>query len=79
MAGTFIGGASGNIASSGNTGWYKVQLTAGTQYVFDVGNGTLSDAQLTLYDASGNPVASGTVNDAFNGESLGSCPRFERR
>jgi hypothetical protein len=69
MAATYIGAAAGSIASSGNTGWFQVQLTAGTQYVFDVGNGTLTDPQVTLYDSSGNPLTSGVVNTSFNNES----------
>ena len=69
MTTTYLGAASGTIASTGGSGWYQVQLTAGTQYVFDAGNGTLSDTQVTLYDSSGNVLATGSQNAAFNNES----------
>src|SRR5207237_844251 len=58
-----IGGStSGNIETVGDTDWFKVTLTAGETYQFDLkgsssGNGTLPDPFLRLRDGSGNPIA----------------------
>ena len=69
MTTTYLGAAVGTIATSGNSGWFQVQLTAGTQYVIDAGNGTLSDPLVTLYNSVGSPLVVGTPNAAFNGAS----------
>ena len=65
MTVTQIGQASGNIEAAGDSDWFKVTLTAGTQYVFDVGGGTLQSGQVSLYDANGNLVTTGS--SAFPG------------
>lgn len=59
----------GDIQAPADQDWFRVTLTAGTIYEFDVrgandGGGTLSDAYAILYDANGEYVA-----DAF--EQLG--------
>jgi hypothetical protein len=59
MSVTQIGQASGTIEVAGDSDWFKVTLTAGTNYVFDVTGGSLSTAQVSLYDANGNLVLSG--------------------
>lgn len=65
MSVTQIGQTSGTIEVAGDSDWFKVTLTAGTQYVFDVGGGTLQSGQVSLYDANGNLVTSGS--SAFAG------------
>ena len=62
MTQTVIGQASGTISVAGDSDWYKVNVTAGTEYVFTLGNGTLGGANGTLavYDSNGNVVNSVT-------------------
>src|SRR5579862_7704452 len=60
MSVTQIGQSAGTINAAGDSDWFKVTLTAGTSYVFDVGGGTLQSGQVSLYDSSGNLVTSGT-------------------
>ncbi len=60
MSTTLIGQASGTVEAAGDNDWFQVTLQAGTQYVFDVGGGTLSTPQVSLYDSSGHLIASGT-------------------
>ncbi len=67
MATTLIGQASGTIGVVGDSDWFKVSLTAGTEYVFDVGGGTLSSAAVSLYDGAGNLVISGTAARPMGG------------
>ena len=43
-----------SIESSGDEDWYAVELTAGQYLQIDLGNGTLEDSYLTIYDGSGN-------------------------
>ena len=52
------GSSSGSIESMGDTDWFKVTLTAGHAYRFDVlgadaGNGTLADPYMELRDSAG--------------------------
>ncbi len=62
------GSATGKIDSSGDVDWFKVTLTAGTQYQIDLegratGRGSLYDPLLRgIFDANGNEIP-GTVND----------------
>jgi hypothetical protein len=65
MSVTQIGQTSGTIEVAGDSDWFKVTLTAGTQYVFDVGGGTLQSGQVSLYDANGNLVS--TASSAYPG------------
>jgi len=65
MSVTQIGQTSGTIEVAGDSDWFKVTLTAGTQYVFDVGGGTLQSGQVSLYDANGNLVT--TASSAYPG------------
>ncbi len=63
-----VGGqASGNISVAGQNDWYKVQLTAGTEYVLSIGNGTLAFPLVTLYDSAGHYVISGNDGDTLDG------------
>jgi Ca2+-binding RTX toxin-like protein len=62
---------SGNIQYNDDQDWFRVDLTAGTTYLFrlqgaDSGNGTLPNPMLQLHDATGNYVAS----DYDNGTGL---------
>jgi hypothetical protein len=62
MTTTAIGQASGTISVPDESDWFKVSLSAGTQYVFTVNGGTLgSNAVLNAYDASGNLISSGSL------------------
>lgn len=44
---------SGELGVRGDTDWFKLELAAGTTYVFNVELGTLRDSVLYLYDATG--------------------------
>ena len=63
MTTTVIGQATGIVGVSGDSDWFKVSLTAGTQYVFNQ-IGALPNGQMALYDASGNAVIAGVSNSA---------------
>jgi len=58
-----IGGStSGSIETTGDTDWFRVMLTAGHTYQFDLqgaptGHGTLADPCMWLLDGAGNNVA----------------------
>ena len=63
----------GTLSTSSDQDWVRIDLTAGTEYTFDLqgtgaGTGTLADPFLVLRDANGNFVAqdddSGTGSDA---------------
>ena len=60
----------GTIATPGQNDWFKVSLTAGTQYLFDVGGGTLSEAEATIYNSSGQALASATTGRSGGGAQL---------
>ena len=57
-----VGGSkSGNIETADDTDWFKVTLTAGTTYRFDVlgadtGNGTLADPFMRVRDSAGTSL-----------------------
>jgi serralysin len=57
------GAASGVIGAAGDHDWFRINVTAGTTYVFNLdgaavnGVGALSDAYLYLRDANGNLLA----------------------
>jgi hypothetical protein len=69
-----VGGSiTGNIESTQDADWFRVTLTAGRSYEFDLqgsdsGQGTLPDPFLRLRDSSGNSISydfdSGTGHDA---------------
>lgn len=66
-----IGGTrNGSIESAGDYDWFKLTLTTGTTYTFNLlgspsAKGTLSDPLISgIFDASGNYI-SGTTNDDF--------------
>src|SRR5438045_3283419 len=69
-----VGGSStGSIETAGDTDWFKITLTAGHTYQFDLqgsatGQGTLADPFLRLRDGAGNSI---TFNDD-NGVNLDS-------
>ena len=55
------GSSAGNIEIAGDTDWFKVTLTAGHAYRFDVlgaegGNGTLADPYMELRDSAGTII-----------------------
>jgi hypothetical protein len=59
----------GSIETSGDQDWFRVTLTAGTNYLFREsgsahGLGTLSDTYMTLYSSGGAPLA---LNDDSRG------------
>lgn len=61
MTQTVIAQATGTIEVEGDSDWFKVSLTAGNEYVFNVGSGTLgANGTLSLYDSNGNAVPSVT-------------------
>src|SRR6266481_2414479 len=68
-----VGGTtSGNIETAGDTDWFKITLTAGQTYQFDLkgnssGNGTLPDPFLRLRDSSGNTIANAFADDGGTG------------
>ena len=64
----------GVLQALGDHDWFKVQLTAGTDYVInltgqDGGGGTLDDPTLTLHDANGLQIA---TNDDIDSTTLDS-------
>lgn len=71
MTTTFIGAATGTLQTAGDSDWYAITLTAGTEYLFNIGNGTLSDPQVTLYNSAGTAItsASGGGNGGPGGEN----------
>ena len=58
---------SGTITTTGQSDWFKISLAHGTEYVFDLGGGTLGGGTVTLYDASGNALVSGNGGGANGG------------
>ena len=63
------GSATGNIETSGDADWFRITLTAGHTYRFDLqgsgsGHGTLSDPLLQLLNSTGTQL---TSNDDYNG------------
>ena len=61
------GSTSGNIETGGDTDWFRITLTAGHRYQFDLqgsptGQGTLADPFLRLRDSAGNSLASNDDN-----------------
>lgn len=59
MTQTVIAQATGNIQVEGDNDWFKVSLTAGTEYAFNIGGSSLGGSgSLAIYDASGNQVTS---------------------
>src|SRR5438067_8373339 len=58
-----IGGSTtGNIETAGDADWFRITLTAGETYQFDLkgsatGNGTLADPFLRLRDSAGTSLA----------------------
>ena len=66
-----VGGkVTGNIANVGQSDWFKVALTAGKQYVFDI-NGALGNAEVTLYGSTGTEIATGGNETSFAPTSSG--------
>lgn len=45
------------IALGGDQDWYALELTAGQYIQVDLGNGTLVDSYITIYDSSGSLIA----------------------
>ena len=64
MTTTFSGAATGTLNFAGDSDWFGTTLQAGTQYVFNLGNGTLTDPQVTIYNSAGQAVYTGTGNGA---------------
>src|SRR5438874_815978 len=57
------GSTTGNIETAGDTDWFRITLTAGLTYQFDLkgsatSNGTLADPFLRLRDSAGTSLAS---------------------
>jgi len=63
------GSASGTLSAGGQQDWFKVSLTAGTGYQFNMASGSTA-AQVAIYDATGKLIATGDDNDTLNGNSL---------
>jgi len=63
------GSVTGSIDSVGDTDWFQVTLTSGTEYDFNLEGGTFSDPALALYNSAGVRLRldddSGTGLDAF--------------
>jgi Ca2+-binding RTX toxin-like protein len=71
------GSATGSVEIAGDQDWYRISLTAGREYRFDLqgaptSQGTLADPQLRLLDGAGAQLA---VNDN-TGSSLNSTITF---
>ena len=68
-----VGGSSfGNIEVAGDTDWFRITLTAGKTYRFDLegsatGQGTLSDPFLRLRDSTGAAVTNAFADDGGTG------------
>jgi subtilisin family serine protease len=61
------GSVRGEIDDQENANWYKLQVVAGKNYVFQTGLDTLYDSVLRLYDASGQRLLA-TNDDAGPGD-----------
>ena len=59
---TYVGAATGTLDVAGDSNWFAIQLTAGTEYLFNVGNGALSDPQVSIYDSTGTLLSSSGAN-----------------
>jgi hypothetical protein len=64
------GSAAGTLSAAGQQDWFKVSLTAGTGYAFNLTGTGLSAAQVALYDANGNLITTGNANDTLAGNAL---------
>jgi hypothetical protein len=64
MTTTFLGAATGTIQVAGDSDWFGITLQAGTEYVFNLGNSTLSDPEVSIYNASGSLVSSASGGGA---------------
>ncbi|MFN3350903.1 matrixin family metalloprotease [Pseudorhodoplanes sp.] len=56
------GSSTGNLEAAGDRDWFRITLTAGITYAFELkgaasGNGTLADPYLYLYSSAGNLIA----------------------
>lgn len=51
------GSVTGNIETVGDNDWFRITLTAGTSYRFDLRAGTLHDPYLTLLNSGGTSLA----------------------
>ena len=65
----YDGSASGTIEVAGDHDWFKIGMTAGQQYTFDLtgtlgGGGTLGDPVERIYDSSGKQVAQAGTSGA---------------
>ena len=72
MTTNYIGAATGTIEVVGDSDWFGIQLTAGTEYLFNVGNGTLTDPSVSIYNSSGTLLSSasgGGAGGSFNNNS----------
>jgi hypothetical protein len=68
------GSVSGDIQSANDQDWFRITLSVGTTYIFelegvDSGNGTLADPALRLHNAQGNYQAGG-YNDGIGLDEL---------
>jgi len=62
-----VGGSrTGVVNFGGDRDWFRIALTAGVTYRFNLNGNTLSDPTLALRDASGSQIA---FNDDFNGRN----------
>src|SRR5437763_576676 len=72
------GSTTGSVETAGDTDWFRITLTAGHSYQFDLqgsatGQGTLADPFLRLRDSAGNSI---TFNDD-NGTNQNSRISYE--
>lgn len=69
---TVGGSRSGNIETGSDSDWFRITLTAGTAYLFDLAGGTLADPYLYVRDVSGTAL----VSDNDSGPGLNSQISF---
>src|SRR5437660_388317 len=71
-----VGGSiTGNIESTNDADWFRVTLTVGRSYQFDLegsdtGQGTLTDPFLILLNSTGNQIASDFDSGAGNNSRI---------
>lgn len=66
--------ATGNIETTGDSDWFRVSLTAGVAYRFEVRVGTLADPFLNLRNSNGTTIASDDNSGGNNAALLTYTP-----
>jgi serralysin len=66
--------ATGTLTTPGDSNWFKATLAAGTTYAFKMTDGTLSGAQIGLYDSTGKLITTYGASGSGNAEIVFTAP-----